>query len=113
MSQDSKQIMAKNLAYYMVRDGKTRNDLCSDLGIKYSTVRDWLKGLSYPRIDAIEMLVEYFGITKADLVEERPSHAQTDKTKELLDYCGKLNDSGIEAIIGFAKVISENPQFTK
>lgn len=66
----NKIIMARNIRKYMELNGKTRNDLCRDLGIKYTTLTDWLKGKTYPRIDKIEMMAEYFGVSKADLVED-------------------------------------------
>lgn len=66
----NKEIMAKNIQYYMDKYGKTRQDMCEALGVKYTTFTDWVKGNSYPRIDKIELMANYFGITKADLVED-------------------------------------------
>lgn len=65
----NKEIMGKNIQFYMDKYNKSRNDLCNDLGIKYTTLTDWLKGNSYPRIDKIELMANYFGIEKSDLVE--------------------------------------------
>ena len=67
----NKEIMAKNIRFYMDKYQKTRNDMCEALGVKYTTFTDWVKGNSYPRIDKIELMANYFGISKADLVEER------------------------------------------
>lgn len=66
----NKEIMAKNIQYYMDKYEKTRQDMCEALGVKYTTFTDWVKGNSYPRIDKIELMANYFGISKADLVEE-------------------------------------------
>ena len=66
----NKEIMAKNIQYYMDKYGKTRQDMCEALGVKYTTFTDWVKGNSYPRIDKIELMANYFGISKADLVED-------------------------------------------
>lgn len=66
----NKEIMAKNIQYYLDKKGIDRNEMCSDLGFKYTTVSNWLQGNKYPRIDKIEMMARYFGINKADLVEE-------------------------------------------
>jgi len=35
------------------------------------TFSDWVNAKTYPRIDKIELMANYFGISKADLVEER------------------------------------------
>ncbi len=67
----NKAIMAKNIQYYMDKHKKTRNEMCAALGVKYTTFTDWIKGNSYPRIDKIELMANYFGISKADLVEDR------------------------------------------
>ncbi|WP_449461329.1 S24 family peptidase, partial [Streptococcus suis] len=62
----------------MDKKGVDRNQLCSDLDLKYTTVRDWIKGITYPRIGKIELLANYFGISKSDLIEEKYSS----KTKD-------------------------------
>lgn len=66
----NKETMAKNIRYYMSLYNKTRQDMCDALGVKYTTFTDWVNGNAYPRIDKIEMMANYFHITKADLVEE-------------------------------------------
>ena len=66
----NKKIMAKNIQYYMDLYNKTRNDICQDLGIKYTTFTDWIKANTYPRIDKIELMANYFNIEKSDLIEE-------------------------------------------
>ena len=65
--------MAENITYYMNKHQKSRNDMCEALGVKYTTFTDCVKGNSYPRIDKIELMANYFGISKADLVEKRNS----------------------------------------
>lgn len=69
----NKKIMAENITYYMNKHQKSRNDMCEALGVKYTTFTDWVKGNSYPRIDKIELMANYFGISKADLVEKHNS----------------------------------------
>lgn len=66
----NKEIMARNISKYMDKMGVDRNKLSSDLDIKYTTLTDWINGKTYPRIDKIELLANYFGISKSDLVED-------------------------------------------
>lgn len=70
---ENKKIMASNIKYYMEKNNLTRQDLCNALGVKYTTLTEWIKGNSYPRIDKIELMANYFGISKSDLVEYRHS----------------------------------------
>lgn len=88
----NKQIMANNILFYMEKFGKSRNDMCNALGVKYTTFTDWVKGKSYPRIDKIELMANYFGISKADLVEERTSETSyylDEDAREAADFLHK------------------------
>ena len=67
----NKEIMAKNLKYYIERSGKDRRELSEIWGFPYSTVTEWINGKKYPRIDRIEVMADYFGILKSDLIEDK------------------------------------------
>lgn len=95
----NKEIMARNIQYYMDKYGKTRQDMCEALGVKYTTFTDWVKGNSYPRIDKIELMANFFGISKADLVEDRTKVSSTDQYY--------LNDDARD----LAQFMFENPEY--
>lgn len=82
----NKEVMAKNIRYYMERKGLNAKDFSIELNFKYSTVLDWLNAKTYPRIDKIEMMANYFNIEKSDLVEDK------DKEKENIDISIMVND---------------------
>ena len=67
----NKETMSKNLKYYIGRSGKDRRELAEIWGFPYSTVTEWINGRKYPRIDRIEVMADYFGILKSDLIEEK------------------------------------------
>ena len=85
----NKDIMAKNIKRLMELNGKDRNDVCKDLGFKYTTFADWVNAKTYPRIDKIEMMANYFGVSKADLVEEHTEN------KVLFDASRKVKKEDI------------------
>lgn len=63
--------MAQNIRYYLKKYGKTQKEICKDLGFKEMTFSDWVNAKTYPRIDKIEKIANYFHVQKADLVEEK------------------------------------------
>lgn len=67
----NKETLSKNLKYYIERSGKERKELAEIWGFPYSTVTEWVNGRKYPRIDRIEIMADYFGILKSDLIEEK------------------------------------------
>ena len=90
----NKEIMSKNLKYYIEKSGKDRRELAETWGFPYSTVTEWINGRKYPRIDRIEVMAEYFGILKSDLIEDKPKeHREMQKKNDILsDIILKLNE---------------------
>lgn len=68
---ENKQILAQNILYYMDLKGVTKQQVCADLDLRYTTFVEWIKGRAYPRIGAVEKLANYFGCEKSALIEDR------------------------------------------
>ena len=118
----NKDVFAKNLKKYMQLNGKTRNEVCQALGLKYTTFTDWVNGKKYPRMDKIEMLANYFGIKKSDLIEDNDSFLiefveDSNKDERLLAYerniaitnlineIKEMNTSDINRLTAMAKIL--------
>lgn len=78
----NRQIMAANIRKYMQANDVTPTDVCNTLKIPFATFSDWINAKTYPRIDKIEMLANYFGISKSELVEE---NAPASSEREITD----------------------------
>mgnify|MGYP002511534876 CR=1 FL=1 len=68
---DNKNVFANNLKKQMELKGVSRKDLSEALGISYFTITAWSNGTKYPRMDKVEMLANFFGILKSDLIENK------------------------------------------
>ena len=68
---DNKEIFSINLKRMMEQRGISRQDLSKILGVSYFTLSDWVNGKKYPRMDKVEMLADYFGVLKSDLIEDK------------------------------------------
>lgn len=79
----NKEIFAKNLRYYMERSDKSQKELSDMLCVSTSTFNNWATAKRYPRIDKIEMLADYFGILKSDLIEEKMTE-EKEKDNDIL-----------------------------
>ena len=67
----NKETFAKNLSYYLNVCGRDQKEVADYLGVAPSTFNEWVKAKKYPRIDKIELLANYFGILKSDLIEDK------------------------------------------
>ncbi|MFV0550381.1 MAG: LexA family protein [Anaerorhabdus sp.] len=63
------EIFATNLKHYMKINNKNQNEIAEIARVHKSTVSEWLNAKKYPRLDKIQILSDYFGIWKSDLME--------------------------------------------
>ena len=107
----NKEIMAKNIKYYMDKNGIRPTDICGTLKIPMATFSDWINAKTYPRIDKIELIANYFGIEKSDLVEERYSisnkHVKGIKINVLGRVAAGLPIEAVEHIIDTEEISEE------
>lgn len=100
----NKEIMAENIQKLMKSRGIDRRKLSDDLNISYTTVSDWVNGKTYPRIDKIEIMADYFNVTKSQLVESASSKINESKDldkmlDEAMSFDGKpMTDNDREVI---------------
>ena len=109
-SLENKEVFSSNLKFYMNKFGINRNKLCDDLGFKYMTVSDWINAKTYPRIDKIEMLANYFNVNKSDLIEDKietNTNKLTTDQEQLITHYNNSNTQGKTIILTTAKNISK------
>lgn len=111
----NKEVMAKNLHYYLEISHKTQKDLAEIVGVAPSTFNDWMKGKKYPRIDKIELLANYFGILKSDLIEDKDKEIKptaddrlSENTKKLIDFAKSVPDDKVDLVLKVMKSIVED-----
>lgn len=108
----NKETMARNIRYFMDKNGVTSTEICEVIGVPQSTFSYWLHARTYPRIDKIEKMASFFGITKADLVEEFKKPAvPTEKellVQAIVEHVSKLTPDQIRQVIQYAQFLAQN-----
>lgn len=80
--------------------GVTNQQICDDLGFKYTTFLDWIKAVTYPRIGKIEAMADYFGILKSDLIEEKLTEEKEKDNEVLADIIVRMRtDTDFRALV--------------
>lgn len=101
----NKETMAKNIRYYMDLNHVNAVELCRALNVSQSALSFWMNAKTYPRIDKIEQMANYFGISKADLVEERTARisalreSEHQRLLELWDRADEIDRNTIWSIL--------------
>lgn len=72
---DSKyfETFARNLRYYASLRGKTQSDIARDTGIKQGSISKYFNGERIPRMDRLDALASYLGVTKNALLGNPPT----------------------------------------
>jgi len=97
----NKETFAKNLSYYIDKHGKEQKEIAEIVGVAPSTFNAWVKAKKYPRMDKVELLANYFGILKSDLIEE---HTATHSSRTI------SITEGEQALLDLFRRVPENKQ---
>lgn len=104
----NKETFSKNLSYYLNLYGKEQKEVAIIIGVAPSTFNDWIRGRKYPRIDKIEMLADYFGIKKSDLIEEKTTSPEepmlSEGEKMLLDLFRQVPEDKQQLVLQMISV---------
>ncbi len=94
-----KKILSKKLNYYLSIKQKSQKEVADYLNISTTTFNNWCMGTSLPRMGKIQMLADYFGIEKSDLLEDKSDQPEQDHYY--------LDDDAREA----AEFLHKNPDY--
>ena len=93
-----------------------QKEMAKVVGVSAPAFCEWLNAKKYPRIDKIEILANYFGILKSDLIEDKNNKkneltVQDDKLsnnkKKLIEFAMNVPDDKVELLLKVMKSIVE------
>lgn len=108
----NKEIFSRNLNRYVAKSGENQKDIAKAIGVSAGTFCDWMKGRAYPRMDKVQLLADYFGIKKSDLVEDVNVSKETISNQEqiVLDLFHKVPDDKKEILIKIIQAALDNQE---
>lgn len=99
---ESNVVFANNLRYYLEKSERSQKELAHQIKVSPGTVCDWMKGRTYPRMDKVEAMAEYFGIEKSDLIEERNVNSKYYLEKIVADIARELQNDPVSVDLWIA-----------
>ena len=110
MKSTNKEVFSKNLVKYMKIYDKTQTDIAKALGLAVASVNDWIYERTYPRMDKIQLLANYFGVNITDLLEEADEEtiAERKKDQEILDLFHRVPEEKREFVLSIIRAATEN-----
>ena len=116
MNSKARQIFVTNLKREMRRTGKTQSDISRALNIPLSTVSSWHSGASYPRVDKMQALADYFRVSMRDLTDDMSASDHPVLRIPLYDMisCGTggfVDDQIIDYVVLPAEMFSPSKEY--
>lgn len=68
-----KEVFARNLNRLLARNHKTQKEVADAIGVLTTTFNTWCTGVALPRMGKVQLLADYFGVLKSDLIEDKPN----------------------------------------
>ena len=69
--EEQKKIFSKNLNNYLESNFKTQKEVADAIGVSPQTFNTWCQGIALPRLGKVQLLADYFGIGKTDLIDNK------------------------------------------
>lgn len=94
---EQKEIIAKNLTYFIKLSGKDQKQIAIDLDINPPTFNQWVNGKAIPSVSTLKRLALYFGTTLTRIVNpeeeaDKDSMELSKKEKALIEYYRYADD---------------------
>ena len=106
----NQEIFVRNLRRYLKLSGKTQKEVAAAINISTGSFCDWMNCRTYPRMDKLQALADYFGIKKSDLVEDKNTeeNAVSEEDQEVLDLFHKVPKEKREFILSMIRAAIDN-----
>lgn len=112
-SEEYAKIVAKNLRRVFYESGQSQADVSRILKIPQATLSSWMTGKRCPRMKYIDMLCDYFNVSRSEIMEENPTvHKElvSNEERDLLKLFRSLTAEGRAAAL---ERIDEMTQMSK
>lgn len=114
-----KQILAKNLMHQLEIHGEKQIALARLLNVSKSTISAYCAGTQVPRMDKLEVLAKHFGVTLAELLEEKNEKSgeivslfpKSQPTSEIDVTFNSLNASGQAELLRYGRELARHDKY--
>lgn len=83
---EARKIVAKNLSNLLNKHGITQTELARRLKLPEASVRSWVNANKYPRIQNVQKLADYFGVSRSDILEDKSDPSSPRRAFGVVNY---------------------------
>ena len=96
--EEQKKIFSRNLNNYLLSNNRTQKEVADAIGVSPQTFNTWCQGIALPRMGKVQVLADYFGVGKTDLIDDKDTNPsltardERDIKKDLDNIMDKLRN---------------------
>ena len=96
--EEQKKIFSRNLNNYLLSNNRTQKEVADAIGVSPQTFNTWCQGIARPRMGKVQLLADYFGVGKTDLIDDKDTNPsltardERDIKKDLDNIMDKLRN---------------------
>ncbi len=72
---EQKIVFSRNLLRYIENSGKSQKEIADSLKVSPQTLNTWCQAKALPRMGKVQLLADFFGIAKSDLLDEKSGNS--------------------------------------
>jgi len=109
-----KKVFAYNLNNLLETNRRTQKEVADSIGVLPSTFNTWCTGAALPRMGKIQLLADYFGVMKSDLLGDAPAAPSLSAEEEAHLSCfRRLDQEDRLKVQGFTEALLLGEKYTK
>lgn len=93
-----KQVFAENLRGVLEATGCSQQQLADAIGVSEASVSLWLSAVHYPKPGKIQMMSDYFGIRKSQLIDPQEKIKENVRVSRISKKLELLNDAQLAVV---------------
>lgn len=111
-------IIANNLDDLLKNSNRTQLELAEHLGVTQATISNWCNGIKMPRMDKIDLICEYFGIRRSQLMSKKEDSSSSapiadPNEDQLIAMYRELNSAGQKKLREYAEDLLGSDKYKK
>lgn len=74
--EDQRGILANNIKSLLEKKRISQTDMAREIGVAETTVSSWLNAKKYPRIDKIQLMADFFNVSRSAITEKKSDNVK-------------------------------------
>ena len=108
---EQRKVFSRNLCRYISESGRNQREVAKAISVSPQTLNTWTQGIALPRMGKIQLLADYFGIGKMDLIDypKKDMPFEASETEKELVLAFRKAPAGIQGSVRILLGIQKAP----